>query len=146
MVTKIISGGQTGADQGGLVAARTLGISTGGTAPKNYMTEDGPEPVLASYGLVEADLPTYQTRTRQNVEDSDGTAIFSTNLDSGGTRLTIKYCEQASRPYIINPNWQQLRDWAAEHDIQVLNVVGNRASKDPTAYQTAFDAVLHAFS
>jgi hypothetical protein len=36
---KIISGGQTGADQGGLEGARLLGIQTGGTAPYNWMTD-----------------------------------------------------------------------------------------------------------
>jgi hypothetical protein len=35
----IISGGQTGADQGGLFAAEILKIKTGGYAPKGYRTE-----------------------------------------------------------------------------------------------------------
>lgn len=39
---KIISGGQTGADQGGLRAGRLLHLETGGTAPHNWMTEQGP--------------------------------------------------------------------------------------------------------
>jgi hypothetical protein len=42
-IVKVISGGQTGADQGGLVAARTLKIETGGTAAKGWLTEDGPK-------------------------------------------------------------------------------------------------------
>lgn len=33
MVTKIISGGQTGADMGGLLAGELLHIPTGGTCP-----------------------------------------------------------------------------------------------------------------
>jgi hypothetical protein len=32
-LTRLISGGQTGADQGGLRAARAAGIETGGWAP-----------------------------------------------------------------------------------------------------------------
>lgn len=36
---KIISGGQTGADMGGLEAAREYGFPTGGYAPKGWMTE-----------------------------------------------------------------------------------------------------------
>ena len=44
-IIKVISGGQTGADQGGLEGAMTYSIlskhkvSTGGTAPKNFRTE-----------------------------------------------------------------------------------------------------------
>lgn len=54
MLTKIISGGQTGADEGGLEGARLLGIPTGGTAPKGYRTENGPNLTLRdTYGLVE---------------------------------------------------------------------------------------------
>ena len=42
MIKKIISGGQTGADQIGLEVALSLGIPTGGTAPKGFITETGP--------------------------------------------------------------------------------------------------------
>ncbi|HME98544.1 MAG TPA: putative molybdenum carrier protein, partial [Terriglobia bacterium] len=53
---KIISGGQTGADMGGLLAARELGIETGGMAPKGWLTENGPEEVLLrSFGLSECE-------------------------------------------------------------------------------------------
>ena len=41
MIKKIISGGQTGADRGGLLAGRHLGIETGGTAPPDFITEVG---------------------------------------------------------------------------------------------------------
>ena len=41
MIEKIISGGQTGIDQLALEIAIELGIETGGTAPPNFMTEDG---------------------------------------------------------------------------------------------------------
>ena len=51
MLTKIISGGQTGADQVALSVAVRLGLKTGGYAPLRYMTEDGPDPTLARYGL-----------------------------------------------------------------------------------------------
>lgn len=41
---RIISGGQTGADQGALVAAKQLGIETGGWTPRGFLTEAGPCP------------------------------------------------------------------------------------------------------
>jgi predicted Rossmann-fold nucleotide-binding protein len=39
MLTRVISGGQTGVDQAALRAAKTRGIATGGFAPKGWLTE-----------------------------------------------------------------------------------------------------------
>jgi hypothetical protein len=39
MLAKVISGGQTGADQAGRRAARAAGIPTGGWAPLGWKTE-----------------------------------------------------------------------------------------------------------
>ena len=44
-VPKIISGGQTGIDRMALELARELGLGTGGTAPKGYTTESGPDAI-----------------------------------------------------------------------------------------------------
>ncbi|KKL28978.1 hypothetical protein LCGC14_2369790, partial [marine sediment metagenome] len=74
---KVISGGQTGADQGGLEAGKELGLETGGTAPLGWKTEDGPQPeLLKGFGLRECTQPGYPVRTRRNVLTSDGTVIF----------------------------------------------------------------------
>ena len=43
---RVISGGETGADQGGMEAAIDLGLPTGGTAPPNFRTESGPNMAL----------------------------------------------------------------------------------------------------
>lgn len=53
MLTKVISGGQTGVDQAALRAAKAARIPTGGYAPKGWLTEDGPAPWLADFGLIE---------------------------------------------------------------------------------------------
>ena len=71
MIQKIISGGQTGADQAALDAAIKLGISHGGWIPKGRITEDGP--LLDKYKLQEMPTDSYPARTEQNVIDSDGT-------------------------------------------------------------------------
>jgi integrase len=42
VIEKVVTGGQAGADQGGLRAARAAGIATGGFAPKGWATEAGP--------------------------------------------------------------------------------------------------------
>ena len=41
MLKKIISGGQTGIDKIGLIAAAENGFDTGGTAPSGFITENG---------------------------------------------------------------------------------------------------------
>jgi Circularly permutated YpsA SLOG family len=56
VIARIITGGQTGADQGGLRAARAAGIATGGFAPKGWATETGAAPWLAEFGLVECEM------------------------------------------------------------------------------------------
>jgi hypothetical protein len=44
MIERVISGGQTGADQAGWRAARAYGIPTGGWMPLGFLTETGPRP------------------------------------------------------------------------------------------------------
>jgi len=135
---KIISGGQTGADQGGLEAGRRLGLKTGGTAPMGWRTEDGPQPrLLMSYGLVECGLPGYPARTRINVQNSDLTVIFG-NPRSPGSRLTLDLCIQLKKCHLLNPIQDELAKFIDSMStlidnmpIRILNVAGNRESKSP---------------
>jgi len=137
MIRKIISGGQTGADRGGLIAGKILGIETGGTAPKGWMTEDGPCPHLGHfYGLKEGP-PGYPARTRLNVADSDATLLMG-NVSSPGSRLTSAICTELGKQCLINPTVAALAEWLDAHDIEILNVAGNRASKNPTIEQVTF--------
>lgn len=139
-IVRVISGGQTGADQAGLLAARDAGIPTGGTAPKGWRTEDGPAPWLAGFGLTESHSPEYSPRTRANVEHSDGTVMFGNSL-SNGSRLTKRYCHQTGKPLLHIPfeagaptadqAADQIVAWLAANSIRVLNVAGNRESLAP---------------
>lgn len=131
---KIISGGQTGADIGGLVGARRVGISTGGTAPCGYKTEVGDKPKeLKSFGLIASRSPNYKDRTRENVVNSDATLIIATNPGSTGTQLTIQLCEELNKPFLmVDPNFDcisQIRNFLDEEKPMILNVAGNRESK-----------------
>lgn len=128
MVTKIISGGQTGSDIAGLAAAKQLGIQTGGTAPKGFKTETGPNLELKElYGLIESSSSNYKLRTIENVKNSDGTVIFG-DVSSVGSQLTVNTCIQLKKPHIINPSKLQLIDWINKKFISVLNCAGNRES------------------
>ncbi|SRR5260221_9026339 len=141
-VTKIISGGQTGIDQLGLKVAKELGIPTGGTAPKGFRTELGPYLSLRDeYNLVESIYSDYGPRTKDNVLDSDGTVVFS-EIGSAGSRLTISCARIANKPYILNPDANELRDWLIEHNIKTLNVAGNRGNNLTTSKLLEFRNIL----
>jgi hypothetical protein len=68
MLDKIITGGQTGADQTGVRSAKAFGIPTGGFMPLGFRTEDGPRPEFAElYGAVVTATDNYCVRTEANV-------------------------------------------------------------------------------
>ena len=75
MIKKIISGGQTGADQAALDVAIESGIPHGGWIPKGRKTENGRLP--DKYQLKEMATSSYPKRTEQNIIDSHGTLIIS---------------------------------------------------------------------
>jgi len=140
MVTRIISGGQTGADQAGLDAAIALGIPHGGWIPKGRLTEAGPLP--ERYNLTEMTTEDYLKRTKQNVLDSDGTVIFSHGDLKGGSKRTADFATELCKPFLHidlnstlpSESGELLAAWIKSHDISVLNVAGSRASKDPGIY------------
>jgi hypothetical protein len=84
VLDRVVSGGQTGADQAGWRAARALGIVTGSRMPEGFLTEAGPRPEFAElFGAVELPGGGYPERTRANVRNSDATVWFG-NPDSPG--------------------------------------------------------------
>jgi hypothetical protein len=133
-IQKIISGGQTGADMGGLLAARELGMKTGGFAPQGWLTENGPQEVLLrSFGLVECAVEGYAPRTRRNIEISDGTLLVG-RFQAGGSKLTYEIAIQLKKPLFHAATLGDLdafQNWLERHRIQTLNVAGNRESQTP---------------
>jgi hypothetical protein len=145
MLTCIISGGQTGADQAGLRAAKAAGLETGGYAPAGWKTEAGPAPWLAKLGLMQCMSRSYADRTRRNVAEADGTLIFEAS-ESPGTALTMRQCDRQKKPVrVVMLAWaekqlcvdrvthtpQNIAEWIKENDIAALNVAGHRESVCP---------------
>lgn len=124
---RVISGGQTGADEQGLREARKLGLETGGTAPKGYRTERGNANWLKGWGLVESSSNDYAPRTRQNVLDADATVWFG-NVGSPGYWCTSKAADNYKRPFFINPDAALMQEIAK--NFEVINIAGNRESKN----------------
>jgi hypothetical protein len=140
MIQRIISGGQTGVDQGALDFALANGIDAGGWCPKGRICESGTIP--GKYPLTEVQAEDYKIRTFWNVWDSEGTLIIIRNgFVETGTVLTIDYCKQLRKPYFILDIGSkrkigealkiQFSKWLEDHSIQVLNVAGNRESNSP---------------
>jgi len=147
MIKKIVSGGQTGADRGGLDAAIYCHIPHGGWCPKGRLAEDTPIP--ERYQLTETRSKDYLRRTEQNVIDSDCTLVFTYGPPSRGTKRTIQFTEKHGRSCQVVDlkvlNSEQAVDgivaWLngqiEEHEYPapprhpVLNVAGPRESNIP---------------
>ena len=127
---KVISGGQCGADRGGITAARDYGIKTGGYAPSGWRTHHGPRPDLAEFGLKEHLSNGYPPRTEWNVVGSDGTLVIASNFNSPGVTLTRKLCKQYKKPYLQIPpsieHTEKIVKWLIDSGVCILNVAGNR--------------------
>jgi hypothetical protein len=131
MIKKLVSGGNSGSDQAGLYAAKAFNIPTGGYAPKNWLTSNGPQKdLLQSFGLQEYEGG-YKARTYKNVEVSDATICCSINFQSAGTVCTIKAIKYYNKPFLLSDlafpfNLKEAIDWIINNNIQILNVAGNR--------------------
>lgn len=157
LVTKIISGGQTGADHAALYAAEHLGIPTGGWIPQGFRTDADADPALAArFGLLEHSSSGYPPRTLTNVIASDATLIIG-NIESSGCRLTRLYANQSQRPYYhlgwrpgykkqlaCKHNLHKFRSWLRQHNVKVLNVAGNRESTSPGIFDAAYGFLIVA--
>ena len=143
----ILSGGQTGADRAALDAALAAGVPCGGWCPAGRRAEDGPIP--DRYPLAELAGGGYPARTRRNVLDSDGTAVFSFGEPTGGTRLTVDLARRLGRPVLVIDAELATAGEAAlllavfvlRHRVGRLNVAGPRASGQPEIYPFVSDAL-----
>jgi hypothetical protein len=138
MLTRIISGGQTGVDQAALRTAPSLGIAIGGWCPPGRASEDGVIP--ANFPLQETpddrspgapDIPRSQ-RTEWNVRDSDGTLVLclgELSVQGPGTRFSADCATRYSKPlFVADPgdldDARRVREWIDAHGIEILNVAG----------------------
>ena len=140
MIEKIISGGQTGADQAALDLAIEMGIPHGGWVPKGRKTEDGRLP--DKYRMQETNAVDYGLRTELNILDSDGTLLFSHGKLKGGSALTQKLAGKHNKP-CLHVDLDELSEykaveiimsWIDIRGIKILNIAGPRASESPGIY------------
>jgi len=145
VLKKIVSGGQTGADRAGLDVAIDNDIPHGGWIPKGRRTEEGP--LDPKYNLQQTNSRDWKPRTERNLRLSDGTIILTYGpiQKRGGTALTVRLCEQFKKPCLyVDMNTDEVVEeditkWLQDNNIEVLNVAGPRASKEPNVYHDAYD-------
>jgi hypothetical protein len=139
-VSKIVSGGQPGADRAALDVALVAGITCGGWCPKGRKAEDGR--IDEVYPLVETLSAGHRQCSKWNARDSDGTLIITQGKTTGATELTAQEAEKCLRPLLIIDTMKTSFDaaveiavrWVKRNSIRVLNITGPRSSDKPTIY------------
>lgn len=150
MIQLVISGGQTGADRGGLDAAVALGIEHLALVPRGRRAEDGAVPEC--YRTEEHESPDYLPRTRACVERSDATIVFTRGRVTPGSTRTIEFAVAASKP-VLHVNLQQdpapagvVRQFVERCGARVLNVAGSRESRAPGIQNHVAAVLCQAFA
>jgi hypothetical protein len=137
MLKKIISSGQTEADQSALDVAIAMGIPHGGWVPKDRVTKIHALP--DQYQLQEMPTDNYFDCIKQNVIDSSGTLIISYGRLSGdldyARRMTLGHRRQMLgidlNQSVLRKAASLLNDWIHLYRIEVLYVIGPRATVNP---------------
>ena len=141
---KIISGGQTGADEAGLIAAKMFGLETGGWMPDGFKTKVGDRPEFADkYGCIAMTGANYKDRTVMNAGLSDATIRFACLWNSPGEKCTMNAIKRYNKPFfdvdVINAyyDWDitdsiidtihpdNCANWISGLGVKTLNIAGN---------------------
>ncbi|VTR98233.1 YpsA SLOG family protein [Tuwongella immobilis] len=138
MLQRVISGGQTGADQAGVRVAARFGYATGGWMPRGFITLDGPNPEFAAEYHLQEHPEGYAARTWANVRDSDATIRLAGTFASSGEKCTLRAIRHYGRPHFDvlksdPPAPDAVVDWLLAHEVRVLNIAGNAERISPLA-------------
>ena len=137
MIKKIITSGQTEADQAALDIAIRLRIPHGGWTTKDRIAETGSLP--ERFKLQEMQTDNYSECIKQNVIDSMGTLIISYGALSGDLDYARKMALGHKRQMLgIDLNQMDdakavilLNGWIQLYRINVLHVIGPNAEVNP---------------
>jgi hypothetical protein len=137
MLKKIISGGQTEADQAVLDVAIAFGIPHGGWTTKGRISNIRPR--LGKYHLQEMLTDNYSDCIKQNVIDANGTLIISYGRLTGdldyARRMTLGHRRQMLGIDLMQSALFKaaslLNDWIQLYRIKILFVIGPGATVNP---------------
>lgn len=139
---KIVTGGQTGVDRAAFDVGLVRGIDIGGWCPRGRRAEDGAVPMR--YSMHETFSDDYASRTRRNVEESDGLLLLHEGILDEGSIYAVETAEMLGKPVRQVNIRDQVADqvpeiyhWIQENQISILNVGGPRESSNPGIHQKA---------
>ena len=144
---KIVSNAQTGISRGVLDAAIELGAECGGACAEGRMAEDGFIP--DNYPVAELVGEDTSESIRQNVKQSDGTAIIYFRDIEDEPEEALDYCVQLGKPYrLIDGGDLQsgqaakvIADFIKDKGWMTLHIVGPKASASDRAHRFGYEAV-----
>lgn len=148
---EVRSGGQTGADIAGVIAAHVFGIPTSGLLPKGWTTLDGPKPQYEKlFNMKEHYAKAYPPRTYENVKLADATLRFATDFNSAGERCTLKAVTSYSKPFMdvhpgSEPDPSVVAQWIRDGGYRRLNIAGNSRQTSPQIGLFTFDYLSNVF-
>lgn len=133
-ILMIVSGGQTGVDQGALSIAEKFGIEICGIVPKDRTTALGR--LDDSLPMIENHSSNVDDRTQHNFVGADGTLALFKGAEVDGTALTIVGPLNVGRPLFVaqldepvnSALITSFRTWLRENHIRCLNIGGPRHS------------------
>ncbi len=135
-ILMIVCGGQTGVDQGALMAAELLGYERGGIVPKDRATAAGR--LNERHPMTENHSNDVNDRTQHNFTGADGTLGLYQGSERDGTTLTIVGAYKVGRPVfmasidepVTESLAQTFAEWLQTNKIRCLNVGGPRQPLD----------------
>jgi hypothetical protein len=144
VITRIVCGGQSGADRAAVDFAVSNGVPYGGWVPRDGWAEDFPDPpgVLGHYQyFVATNSSDPHVRTGLNVRDSNATLIVARGeMNSPGVAATRRAAHFFARPLLqidtsVGRATEQLRPFLTGLETPLtLNVAGPRESECPGIY------------
>jgi hypothetical protein len=132
MIKKLFSGGQPGADRAGLMAARKMGIQTGGwVSARNFETDPWLWYHFGKFGMKVDERSSGSSE--KNITVAKGTIRVATDFGTRAERKSLKLLLKHEKPfYDLNPATdsskvyvEAVADWILRHEIRILNVSGN---------------------
>jgi hypothetical protein len=136
-LTRVISGGQTGAEQAALFTAQAYRIPTGGWVPEGWQEAVGPNSGLLAdrFGLHEQRGGHAQS-LRANILDSDGTLSVANHPTEPYERLCrriLDACDTRVLELRLDrlPPVQEVAEWIVDSGIHALHIIGAREGSRP---------------
>jgi hypothetical protein len=122
-------------------------VPCGGWCPEDRSDENGTIP--DRYPMTPLKKGGPHERTARNVRDSDGTIVIYFHELSGGTAYTVGCCIEQRVPHrLIDAAKYSPEDavplmgaFVRDHDVDILNIAGPRASEWAGGYDYAFRAI-----